>query len=114
MTLESIVEWLGKLGGMPGYMLVFLLCIGFTKGLRSLPKFPNGGVWLSILLFGSVLNSVIADPMADSLTLRVWLVKNATVGGIVGCAALVAYNLILKRFGWFSGDAETKPTPPQP
>jgi hypothetical protein len=113
-TLDTVAGALGKLNGMPGYMLIFILCIGVTKGLRSLARFPNGGVWLSILLFGAVLNSLIADPTADNLGFRVWLVKNAVFGGIVGFVSLMAYNLILKRFGWFSGDAETKPTPPAP
>lgn len=107
MNLEDISTWLGKLGGAPGYLLVFLFCIAAIKALRTLPRFPNDGAWLASLLLGAVLNSVIADPMADGFSLRVWLLKNALFGGIIGFVAVIAYNKVLKKYiTFFDGQVE--------
>lgn len=107
IDLDAISSWLGKLGGLPGITLVFLFCIAAIKGLRSIERIPNDGIWLASMLLGCVLYGLIADPMTDTLTFRVWLTKNAVVGGIAGFAAAIAYNTMLKKWvKWFDGQKE--------
>lgn len=118
MTLESIVEFLGKLGGLPGFALVFLFCIGAIKALRSAPRFPNDAIWMAAMLMGMVLNGLIADPYADGFSLRVWLMKNALFGGVIGFIAVIAYNKVLKRYikffdGQREGDTDIMGRPPE-
>ena len=97
MDIEKVFEWLGKLNGLPGCTLITLFCCGVCAGLYKWHKFPSDGIWLCSILLGAVGNSMIADPLSDSLSLRVWLAKNVVVGGICGGIAYVIHIAALKR-----------------
>ena len=98
--LESAQAWLSKLYGLPGGMLVLISCIAFGYLLKFVPKqwFPNQGIPLAVILWGCTFNMLIADPRADSLPIRIWVVKNLLIGLIIGVAAWMVHNKIIKRF----------------
>lgn len=123
-SLEEMLRWvtdtLGKLYGLPGYVLVFLLCLVAGFVLKRSRWFPNDGIPLTVICLGGLVNSLIADPKADTLPLRIWVVKNVVVGLIIGFAAWQAHAQRrkipgLKRFFPESSDSDpqafTKPPP---
>lgn len=104
--IERVSEWLSKLYGLPGYACVLVFCVILGYILKSSKRFPNDGIPLVLFLAGMIFNSLIADPLADSLSLRVWLVKNAVIGGIIGGMAWVAHYQWIKRFKSRMSDTE--------
>lgn len=110
MNLNSVTEWLGQLWGLPGVVLVFLLCVFVCKGLRSMKTFPNQWTWLVMLVAGALLNVLIADPDSnDPLnkvidSYRLWIGKSAVVGAIAGQIAQTGYTYVLRKMPWFSED----------
>ena len=98
--LESAQTWLSKLYGLPGSVLVLVSCIFFGYVLKLLPKrwFPNAGIPVAVILWGCAFNMLMADPCADALPIRVWIVKNFLIGLIIGVAAWLVHNKIIKRF----------------
>lgn len=117
-TLTELTTLLGKLWGLPSYMLVLMVCLIAGFALKRSKWFPNEGIPLAVIGTGALLMALIADPRADTLPLRVWLVKNVAFGAIIGGIAwALHYNRrklpIVKRF--FSDDTEfvAKPTQKQ-
>lgn len=104
-SINTTSEWLSKLYGLPGYVLVFLICLGIGYMLKQ-SRFPNDGIPVAVFLCGISLNMLIADPMADNFTIRVWLVKNGVIGGIIGTVAWLAHYKVFKRFKSYMGDTE--------
>ena len=98
--LESAQLWLSKLYGLPGGMLVLLSCIAFGYLLKFVPKkwFPNAGISVAVILWGCAFNMLIADPRADALPIRIWVVKNLLIGLIIGVVAWMVHNKVIKRF----------------
>jgi hypothetical protein len=94
-TVDSIVSTLAKLNGLPGYALVTLACLVFGYLLKALPRFPNGGIPLAVVMAGAVLNGLIAE--VDAVPFRIWIVKNAIVGGVCGFIAFLSHHLVISR-----------------
>ncbi len=95
--LETITDYLQKLEGAPAIILVILSAIVLGYALRRLKRFPNNGIPVVVILWGGIVYPLIADANND-LTLRVWLVRNVTIGLITGFVAWVFHNKILKRY----------------
>lgn len=95
--LDQGTQLLGKLNGLPGYMLVLLSCfaVGFIIK-RWAKRIPNESIPTVVALWGAVFNSVIADPCADTVPFRIWLVKNALVGFIIGVIAFSSHRYVWK------------------
>ena len=114
-TLEQVTDLLGKLYGIPGYVLVFISCIVVGYVFRVVKTFPNSAIPYVAILWGPVFNMVIADPNADDLPIRIWLVKNFLVGFIIAGGAWAFHNKLLKRVedkipflkGWLVPDDDT-------
>lgn len=120
MNLDDISTWLGKLYGLPGYMIVFLFCIAVIKALRSIKRFPNDGIWFAALCLGAILNGWIADPDTSPIAVkyRIWIALNSMIGGVVGVMAVIAYNKVLKKYitffdGQREGDTDMIGRPPE-
>lgn len=120
MNLDDLSTFLGKLYGVPGYVVVFLFCIAMIKALRSIERFPNSAIWLVMLLLGAVLNGWIADPDTSPIAVkyRIWIVINAMIGGVIGFLAVIGYNKVLKRYikffdGQREGDTDMIGRPPE-
>lgn len=90
--LTQLVDLLARLGGLPGFAMVFLFCLVTGFVLKRISRFPNNGIPVAVVLAGMVLNSLIADPRTDALPFRVWIVKNILFGGIIGFLAWLAHN----------------------
>lgn len=111
-TLKFITDTLGQLYGLPGYVLVYLLCLGLGFALKKSKWFPNEGIPLTIILVGAVFTCLIADPRGDTLPLRVWIVKNVVFGALIGIAAWATHANrrripFIKRF--FKDDGNSDP-----
>jgi len=113
--LTEISDLLAKLYGVPGYVLVFLSCIAVGYILRIWRWFPNRAIPVVAILWGPLFNMLIADPLADRFSIRVWLVKNFLVGLLIGGGAFVFHNRVLKKLedklpflkGWIVPDSDT-------
>lgn len=95
-TLNSIVGWLQKLEGLPAIALSWLVCWAVGYALRFIKRFPNEGIPVAVILFGGLFYPLIADAN-NTLTLRVWIVRNAGLGLIVGASAWLLHRYVLTR-----------------
>ena len=125
--LTQATELLSKLYGLPGGLLVLLSCLVVGYFLRIWKAFPNSAIPVVVVLWGPVFNMLIADPLADKLTIRIWLVKNFLVGVVIGGLAWLVHNKLLSRIedkipflkGWLvpeevSDDGKPTTTPADP
>ena len=97
-VLEEAGNLLGRLYGAPGYVLVALTCLGVGYFLKVLRTFPNSAIPWVVVTWGCAFNMLIADPLADGFTIRIWLVKNFLVGTSIGIGVWVLHNQIIARF----------------
>jgi len=107
-TLDGISAMLGKLYGLPGYMLVCVACFIAGYLLKKSAWFQNQGIPWVVVLLGGVLNPMIADPTSDTTPFRIWLIKNAVIGLACGLLTWLGHNQIVKRF------ESDEPEPPKP
>lgn len=90
--LLDISNLLGSLYGLPGFVSVYVFCLGFGFALKRTHWFPNDAIPLIVILWGSVWNALIADSRGE-LPIRVWIVKNIVFGAVIGFLAwLTHYN----------------------
>jgi hypothetical protein len=94
--LDSAVDLLNKLYGLPAIAIVMLGCLALGYLLRFIKAFPNDAIPVVCILFGAVLLPTLADARGP-MPLRIWLVKNAMLGLIVGCLAWITHNILLSR-----------------
>lgn len=113
MNIEDISQFLGKLWGLPGYVLVLLFAAVSCRVLRNIKSFPNDGIPVVAVLIGMVLNGLIADPASDSLSYRQWIVKNAVVGGIIGYIAFFAHDRWLRSVSFLDSNGQKKHKKPK-
>lgn len=121
--LTQVTGMLQKLDGLPATGLTILSCIVIGYVLRFIKKFPNDGIPVVVILWAGVFYPMIADDNND-ITLRVWLVRNALIGLVIGFVAWIIHKQVLSRledkFGLFQGPVkevpcvEPAPTQPQP
>lgn len=111
-TLETLIDYLQKVAGLPACALTVAVCVVAGYALRLIKKFPNDGIPLVVILLGGVLYPLIADAN-NTWTLRVWIVRNAGIGLVFGMAAWLLHNQILKRIEdrYFPGTS-SPPTAP--
>lgn len=96
--LNQVSEALATLYGLPSIVLVFILCLGLGYFLKTQRWCPNDKIPLIVIAFGVGFLPLISDWRSSPLPLRIWLVRNVVVGFIVGLAAWLTHNKILKRF----------------
>lgn len=130
-SLDKVLGWLDKLQGMSAVALIFLSCIGLGYILRYVKQFPNGGIPLAVVLWGTAAMMIAADARANNMPARVWVVRNAMIGITIGVSAILFHKYILrfaeewlgKKFPKFgdtmlfkkgaSPEAEIKQEPPE-
>lgn len=112
-TLETLINYLQKLAGLPAAALTVAVCIVTGYVLKCLKKFPNEAIPVIVILMGGVLYPLIADAN-NTWTLRVWIVRNAGIGLVFGLVAWLIHNQILKRIesklGLFTDPPSSPPT----
>lgn len=113
-ALEGIVKVGSKLKGAPGYVLVFIICLGTGFLFKRAKWFAqNGAIPYLVVASGMIWNVLLADPFAaDRLPFRLWLFSNAAFGAVIGLIAWgIHYNRrripILKMF--FKDDEDSNP-----
>lgn len=94
----QLVDLLGMLYGVPGYVLVCLSCIVVGYMFKLYPKFPNDAIPAVCVLWGMILNPLIAVAPQVNTSPRVWLVTHTLVGMIVGGAAWFLHSRVIKKF----------------
>jgi hypothetical protein len=116
---NAVSRALSTLDSAPAYMLVFLSCLAVGWTLKRLHKFPNEGIPVAVMLWGALFNGLMADPFTpDKTPFRIWLVKNATVGFVIGFGSWLVHRYIWKPAlrkartmfpQWFDGDDDSDP-----
>lgn len=94
--IESMVQILQRLDGAPAIALIFVSCLVLGYVLKGVRQFPNSAIPTAVILWGAIVNPVIADAMNDT-PLRIWMIRNVLVGAITGFAAWMAHMSILSR-----------------
>lgn len=94
--ITKLVEWNDKLMGLPSGVLVFLGCIAVGYLLRSIKRFPNDGIPLTVVLIGCILFMLVA-PDQIGVTRRIWLTKNFLFGLIIGLSSWMIHKIVLSK-----------------
>lgn len=97
MSIDDLAKLLDSLQGMPIATLTFAFCIGIGYILRFIPKFPNDGIPMVVVLFGVVLYMLLVDPHPQGMMMRQWAARNAAVGFLIGVIAWGSHKLILSH-----------------
>lgn len=106
--LETAVDLLNRLYGLPMGLLIIASCIVFGYVLKSIRSFPNDGIPVAVILWGIAFSLLTADPCSDDLPLRIWLAKYFCIGAILGFVAWMLHRLILSRIeNWLVGKSPT-------
>lgn len=95
-TLDQIVQFLNKLQGLPAIALVFVGCLAFGYLLRFVKSFPNSAIPVAVILMGAVIYPLIADDQ-NSISLRVWIVRNCMIGLGVGLISWLAHFFVFSK-----------------
>jgi hypothetical protein len=95
-TLKDILELLHSLYGLPGYVLVFVSCIGFGYLAKAAKFVPNDKIPLLIFLWGTIWNLLLADTREPGSSLRLWIARNLIIGFIIAGLAWLTHNRWLK------------------
>jgi uncharacterized integral membrane protein len=102
-TLDTTVNFLNKLDGLPATAVVLLSCIVIGYILKCIKAFPNSGIPVAVILWGGAFNPLLAD-LNSEMGWRVWFVKNLLVGLVLGFVAWLVHNQVIARFeAKFSG-----------
>src|SRR5512135_2379766 len=116
--LDTVVNLLNKINGLPSIAVVFLSCIVVGYVLRFVKRFPNDGIPIAVILWGAAFNPLLADLNSD-MGWRVWFIKNFLFGLLWGYLAWLVHNKVLSKIEGsipVIGDklAGDKPTPIPP
>lgn len=105
-SIESILGYLDKLQALPSIALVFASCLvmGYVWRFIKLKWFPNDAIPAMVILWGAIAYCVVADPAADGIHLRVWLMRNLMIGACDGFFAWLTHFIVLKRIEDFIGE----------
>ena len=95
--LDTIVNWVNQLYGLPAGVLVGLLCIVICYAFKVTDRFPNDAIPVVCLLLGAILLPMLAPECPLEEKLIAYRVKHAVVGIIVGLVAWAFHNLILSK-----------------
>lgn len=94
--LQHVIDMLQKLNGAPALLLVGLVCIITGYALKWVKKFPNEGIPLAVIFMGGVVYPFVADANND-IPLRVWIIRNAMIGLVVGFVAWLVHNKFISK-----------------
>ena len=89
--IETILDFLGKLYGIPGYLLVVVSCVALGYVLKAWPKFPNAAIPAVSMLWGACFNVLLMDGEPNGVSHRKWIAQNLLVGVVAGVAACILY-----------------------
>jgi len=125
--LNDILSGLDKVQGLSAAALVCFTCIVVGYVLRFIKAFPNNGIPVVVILWGALFMLFLADPRANNMPQRIWVVRNLCVGLIIGFIAWMLHKIVLskieeyvaKRFPGasdtqFFNRKESDPTPTEP
>jgi hypothetical protein len=118
IDLQKIFDFLNSLGGMPKCGLVFIFCISLGFALKKSPWVHNSSIPSLVTLAGALLLPMLSDWQQSSLhSVRVFILTQALIGFITGCAAVLAYRIAIKplllKFGAKPEDLDTDPPWPK-
>lgn len=94
--LQQTFDLLHDINGLPGYVLVLLLCwvAGFI--MKRVRQIPNESIPIAIVLLGGLMNVLLAPPRAQGEIVRLWVMRNIIVGIIIGFIAWAAHRFLFK------------------
>lgn len=102
--IDKAIEVLNRIEGFPAAALVFLTCIAIGYIIRAIPQIPNGAIPAVIILWGGFFMGLIANSRDNSMSLRVWIVRNAAVGISIGLIAWLTHRFAISYLeDWIQG-----------
>lgn len=109
--IQTVVDLLQKVDGLPACALTCLFCfiVGFV--LKRVGSFPNTAIPAVVVLVGMVLYPLLADsknPMFEDAP-RIWTARAIIIGGVYGFVTWLFHNQVVKRFFPTIADDQTKP-----
>ncbi len=111
-TVQTLIDYLNKLYGLPAVVLVAMSCIVVGYMLKFVKKFPNDSIPIAVLTWGAMFLPLLSDYQPGHM--RIQIIRNVFVGFIAAFGAWLVHDKILKRLedklGWFADDLPAVPT----
>lgn len=89
--INSIIDWVSKFGthlmGLSGFTLTMCFCWMGGFFLKKTEWIPKNRIPTVLIFSGMFLGVMLADTMTPPMYFRLWLAKNAIVGGLAGGTA---------------------------
>lgn len=90
---------------------VGLACLVIGLALRSSKRFPNGGIWLALILLGAILSILIEPDAPKNVPTRAWITKNGMCGAIIGGLAWLFHKPLVVKLSalgkkWLGAEIE--------
>ena len=96
-SIDNLLHGLDAIQGLNAVGLVCFSCIILGYILRFIKKFPNDGIPVAVILWGGFLMMFLADGKPTPMPERVWVVRNACIGLIIG---FIAWMLHYWALSW--------------
>lgn len=96
-TFQSLAQFLNSLYGLPGVVLSFLVANAIGYLLKMLDIFPNKWIPVPVVLMAILSNIFLRPPPPEGIPQWQHYVRLGLVGLLVGIAACIFYDKILKQ-----------------
>lgn len=95
--MDSILQFLHSLYGLPGYALAGIACLLVGWGCKVSQWFPNARIPLVMMPAGALFNWLLALPRLADQPLRLYIAQHVIIGALIGALAWLLHDQILKN-----------------
>ncbi len=102
--MDWLQQWMDKLTGAPGWVLVGIGCLAIGLTLKKIKAFPNQAIPLVLILIGILGSIFLAAEEPKGMGHRSWVTRQAFIGLIIAFTAWGFHHFVLKqlalKFPW--------------
>ena len=95
--MNELQHYIDLFYGLPGYVIVIIVCLCVGYGLKAIKAFPNKAIPLVCILIGGGLNMLLRGDEPAGMRHRIWMVENMALGIVVGFITWQLHFLVLKK-----------------
>lgn len=95
--IEELQHAVDSFMGLPGFVLVGIVCLVIGYCLRAIKRFPNEAIPLTCILVGGIMNVLMRGDAPTGMRHRVWICQNLALGVVVGFIVWRLHAKILKK-----------------